>query len=76
MSRESKQIEEIKPLDEFWQCTNTAFEGKCNFRVCRFITSCKSTSYLMWHSKVFLIAYFMGNIFAKNIKIRSHVSKL
>jgi len=30
MSRESK-MEEIKQLVEFKQCTNTAFEGKCNF---------------------------------------------
>jgi len=33
MSRESKKIEEIKQLVEFKQCTNTAFEGKCNFCV-------------------------------------------
>ena len=28
-----KNIEEIKQLVEFRQCTNTAFEGKCNFHV-------------------------------------------
>jgi len=36
MSRESKKIEEIKQLVEFSQCTNTAFEGKCNFHVSPF----------------------------------------
>jgi len=36
MSRESKKIEEIKQLIEFSQCTNTAFEGKCNFHVSPF----------------------------------------
>jgi len=31
-----KKIEEIKQLVEFRQCTNTAFEGKCNFRISSF----------------------------------------
>jgi len=31
-----KKIEEIKQLVEFRQCTNTAFEGKCNFCVSPF----------------------------------------
>jgi len=31
-----KKIEEIKQLVEFMQCTNTAFEGKYNFRISPF----------------------------------------
>jgi len=31
-----KKTEEIKKLVEFRQCTNTAFKGKCNFRVSPF----------------------------------------
>ena len=31
-----KKTEEIKQLVEFRQCTNTAFEGKYNFRVSPF----------------------------------------
>jgi len=37
ISRESKKTEEIKQRKvEFWQCTDTGFEWKCNFRVSRF----------------------------------------
>jgi len=36
VSRYSKKIEEIEHLVEVRQCTNTAFEEKCNFRVSLF----------------------------------------
>jgi len=48
-----KKIEEIKQLVEFRQCTNTAFERKnASFVFLRFTWQYRSTSYLMWHSKV------------------------
>jgi len=36
MSPESKKVEEVKQLVEFWQCTNAAFELKCDFCVSPF----------------------------------------
>jgi len=38
MSGESKKIQEIKQLVEFRQCSNTAFEWKCNLRVSRILS--------------------------------------
>jgi len=73
-----KKTEEIKDrLVEFWQCTDTAFEWKkCDFRVspkCQVVQK-----HAIWGGtiKCLLIAYFIGNISAKNIKMCSCMSKL
>jgi len=59
---------------EFRQCTNTTFEGKCNSCVSPFYQVVQK--HKLFDVKCLLIAYIFGNICAKNIKIRSHVSKL
>jgi len=46
-----KKTEEIKQLVEFRQCTNTTFQVKYIFAFPHFTRLCRSTSYLMWHSK-------------------------
>jgi len=76
MSRDwVKKIEEIKQrLVELWQCTNTDFRE--NFHVPRFASGTEAQ--VIWGDivKRLVIAYFIGNISAKNIKTRSRVSKL
>jgi len=73
-----EKIEELtKQLVEFRQCTNTAFEGKMQFS--RFpVLLGSAEAQVIWCGivKCLLIAYFIGNLSAKNIKIRSHVSKV
>jgi len=72
----SQKIEEIKQLVEFRQCTNTAFEGKMQFSRFPVLPGSAEAQVIRWGIvKCVLIAYFIGNISAKNIKIRSHVSK-
>ena len=50
---------------------------KCNFRVFLFWPGTTETQ-VIWGDiiKCLLIAYFLGNISAKNIKVRSHVLEL
>jgi len=60
------------------QCTNTAFESKMQF-TCFPVLPGSAEAQVIWGGivKRRLIAYFISNISAKkNIKIRSHVSKL
>jgi len=69
-----KKTEEIKErLVELWQCTDTAFEWKNAIFVFP-----RKDLHIIWGGivKCFLIAYFMGNISAKNVKMRSRMSKL
>jgi len=68
---------ENKQLVEYRQCTNTAFEGKMQFLRFSVLPGSAETQ-VVWCGIVncLLIAYFIGNISAKNIKIRSHVSKV
>jgi len=69
---------EIKQLVEFRQCTNTAFERK--MQLVRFpVLPASAEEQVVGCGivKCLLIAYFIGNTPAKkNIKIRTHVSKL
>jgi len=72
-----KKIEEGKQLVEFRQCTNTAFEGKMQLLCFPVLPgSAEAPVICCGIVKCLLVAYFIGNMFAKNIKIRSHVSKL
>jgi len=59
----SQQIEEIKQLVEFRQCTNTAFEGKMQFLRFPVLPGSAETQ-VIWCGivKCLLIAYFIGNI--------------
>jgi len=71
------KIEEIKQLVEFRQCTNIySIDRKRNFRVSPFYRYTEAQVNWCGIVKCFLIAYFIGNIFAKNIKIRSYMSEL
>ena len=69
-------IEEIKQLVEFRQCTNTTLREKCNFRVFPFYEVVQKHKLIDVTYQSVLIAYFISNVSAKNIKIRSHVSEL
>jgi len=52
-------------------------EGKNGiFAFLRFTRQCRSTSYLMWHSKVSFDFLINSNISAKNNEIHSHVSRV
>jgi len=78
MSRKSKKTEEIKEqLVEFWQCTDTAFEWKKMRFSCFPVLPGSAEAHVIWGGivKCFLIAYFMDNISAKNIKMCSRMSK-
>ena len=71
-----KKIEEIKRrLAEFWQCTNTASENAIFVLP---VLPRGAEAQVIWGGivKRLLIAYFIGSISVKNIKIRSRVSKL
>jgi len=75
MSRESKS-EEIQQLDEFMQCTNTAFEWKMLF-LCFSILPGSAEAQLIWGGSVkhLLIAYFINNISAKKVSKSIHISQ-
>jgi len=76
ISRELKRLKEIKErLVEFWQCTDTAFEWKkFDFRIFPFPGSAEAQ--LIWGGTVnhLLIAYFIGNISARNYQMCSPMS--
>jgi len=64
-----KKTEEIKDrLVEFWQCTDTAFEWKKMRFSCFPVFRGNAEARVIWDGKVkrLLIAYFIGNISAKN----------
>ena len=72
-----KQTEEIKKrLAEFWQCTDTAFKWKNAIFVFPVLPG-SAEAQVIWGDTVkrLLTAYFIGNISAKNIKMRSRVSE-
>jgi len=74
----SRMTEEIKQqLVEFRKCTNTAFEWKMQLSCFPALPGSTETQ-AIWGDiiKWLLIAYFIGNICAKNIKVRSHVLEL
>jgi len=83
MSRESKneEVKQQQQLVEFWQCTKmpliqrVKMQFSC-FPFCQVVQ--KHKLFEVGYAKHLLIAYFMGSISAKNIKmkIRSHVSKV
>jgi len=65
-----KRVEEIRQgLVEFWQCTNT----NAIFVFPRFASSAARQFILGELVKRLLYAYFIGNLSAKNVKIRSCV---
>jgi len=77
----TKKVEEIKQqLVEFWQCSNKAFEWKCNFRVSLFCQVAQKHKSFDWGG---ILASF-GWLFTlsvtflpkKNTEIRSRVSKV
>ena len=79
MSHESIKTEEIKErLVEFWQCTDTAFEWKNAIFVFPRFARYSAEAQVIWGGtlKRLLIAYFISNISAKNIKMHSGASKL
>jgi len=66
MSRESKKVEEIKQLVEFWQCTNTAFQGKMQFSRFPILPGSAEAQVISCSRvKCLLVAYFINNISVK-----------
>jgi len=80
MTRESTRLKKIKQqLVEFCHVNALIYTGvkKCNFRVSRFsVLPGNAEAQVIWGGTVkrLLIAYFIGSISAKNIKIRSRMS--
>jgi len=72
-----KNVEEIKQLVEFRQCSNTAFEGKMQLlRFPAFPGSAEEQ--VIWYGIVKCLWLLTSSVtrLPKNIKIRSRVSKL
>jgi len=78
MSRESKRLKKSSSnWWEFWQCTNAVSEKMQS--LCFPVLPGCAEAQVIWSGivKCLLIAYFISSISAqKNIKIRSHMSKL
>jgi len=72
----SQKIEEIKQVIEFRESTDTAFELKMQLS-CFPVLRGSAEAQVIWGGivKRRLIAYIIRNISAKNVKIRSHLSK-
>jgi len=75
MSRESKRLKKSSSWLNSGNALIQHFSEKCNFQVSPFCQVVQKHKLFEMAKRLF-IAYFIGNISAKNIKIRSHVPKL